>query len=344
MPPSSDPTPATTGDSLCTLIFERMALGCAHCRMVYEDDRPVDWRYLAVNPAFERLTGLRDAPGRLVSELIPGIREVNSELLQVYGRVARGGAPESFETFLAGLGLWFAVDVFSPGPEEFVATFSDISERRRIEKRLKLSEEQFRALFELSPDPVTLSRLKDGVILEANRAWCDLAGIPLASSRSLDRLEDTLRSAVGEAVGTSGCAVEIALAPDLPAVSFDPRQMKRVLGSLAANAVEAMGGAGTLRIEGAVSRITESDPQALAAGDYLHLKFVDHGPGIPQAMLPLMFSPYTSSKDRGQQRGMGLSLAIAHSILKLHAGALDAENRSEGGATLHVYLPIPQAE
>ena len=62
-------------------LFENMIDGYAYCRMFYEDDVPVDFVYLDVNSAFERLTGLKDAVGRKVSEIIPGVRQDNPELL-----------------------------------------------------------------------------------------------------------------------------------------------------------------------------------------------------------------------------------------------------------------------
>ena len=79
----------------------------------------------------------------------------------------------------------------------------------------------------------------------------------------------------------------------------------------------------------------------MAPGDYLQLSFSDQGPGIAPGILPIMFSPYTSTKARGKQRGMGLSLALAQAIVRQHAGALLAENRTGGGATLHLLLPVP---
>jgi PAS domain S-box-containing protein len=60
-------------------LFENMLDGFAYCQMLYDDrDRPVDWVYLEVNTAFQQLTGLRDVLGKRVSEVIPGIREVES--------------------------------------------------------------------------------------------------------------------------------------------------------------------------------------------------------------------------------------------------------------------------
>ena len=56
--------------------------------MLFEGNRPADFIYLEVNPAFERLTGLKNVCGKKVSEVIPGIHQTNPELLEIYGRVA----------------------------------------------------------------------------------------------------------------------------------------------------------------------------------------------------------------------------------------------------------------
>jgi PAS domain S-box-containing protein len=73
------------------LLFENMMDRFAYCKMLFEDDRPQDFIYLAVNDAFEKLTGLKDVVGKKVTEVIPGIKESNPELFEIYGRVALSG-------------------------------------------------------------------------------------------------------------------------------------------------------------------------------------------------------------------------------------------------------------
>ena len=113
-------------------LFDKMLNGLAYCRMVYEDGRPVDFVYLEVNDAFEQLTGLKNVIGKKVSEVIPGIREANPELFEIYGRAASGAQPEKFESYVQPLGIWFSVSVFSPKKEYFVALFDNITDRREI--------------------------------------------------------------------------------------------------------------------------------------------------------------------------------------------------------------------
>jgi PAS domain S-box-containing protein len=118
-------------------LFTNMLEGFAYCRMVFDGDRPEDFVYLEVNDAFEGLTGLKGVVGRRVSDVIPGIRETNPELLEIYGRVALSGRPERFETIVSALGRWFSISVYSPRRGEFVAVFDNITERKRAERQIQ---------------------------------------------------------------------------------------------------------------------------------------------------------------------------------------------------------------
>lgn len=114
-------------------LFEHMLEGYAYCKMLFGHDEPQDFIYIAVNNAFEVLTGLKNVVGKKVSEVIPGIQESSPELFETYGRVALTGNPERFETYLESLGIWFSIAVYSPRREYFIAVFDNITERKRTE-------------------------------------------------------------------------------------------------------------------------------------------------------------------------------------------------------------------
>ena len=80
-------------------LFEQMLNGFAYCKIIVdENNKPIDFAYLEVNDAFERLTGLRkeDVIGRKITELIPGIKESHLELFSIYGKVALTGEETKF--------------------------------------------------------------------------------------------------------------------------------------------------------------------------------------------------------------------------------------------------------
>ena len=131
---------------LCRSLFENMLNGYAYCRMYFDQGHPQDFIYLDVNSAFESLTGLKNVVGKKVSEVIPGIRESHPELFEIYGRVALTGKPEKFEMYVEALKMWFAVSVYSPEKEHFVALFDVITEHKRAREALHESEETAKRL------------------------------------------------------------------------------------------------------------------------------------------------------------------------------------------------------
>jgi len=120
--------------------------------MIFDQGRSQDFVCLNVNSAFESLTGLKSVVGKKASEVIPGIRESDPGLLEIYGRVALTGKPERFEKYIEALKMWFAVSVYSPEKECFVAVFDVITERKRTEEALRKSEQHYRTLIESSFD------------------------------------------------------------------------------------------------------------------------------------------------------------------------------------------------
>ncbi|MGA7728804.1 MAG: PAS domain S-box protein [Dehalococcoidales bacterium] len=141
-------------------LFENMALGYAYCRMLYKDDNPVDFIYLAVNKAFEKQTGLKNVVGKKISEVIPGIRESDPKVFELYGRVASTGSPETMELFVESLKMWVSISVYSPKREYFVAMFDVITERKLAEESLRKSEEKYRIIVENTRDIIFTLNIK----------------------------------------------------------------------------------------------------------------------------------------------------------------------------------------
>ncbi len=125
-------------------LFDNMLEGYACCQTLFDGDQLLDFTYVEVNRAFQTLTGLKDVVGKKVSDVIPGIRESQRDLFQIYGRVALTGEPKKFEVYLETLGKWLSITAYSNDREHFVAVFEDVSARRLVQQALQASEAEQR--------------------------------------------------------------------------------------------------------------------------------------------------------------------------------------------------------
>ncbi len=119
-------------------LFESMQEGVAVCEMVYDaEGQAVDYRYLALNAAWGRLTGVPNekVQGRLLSEVVPMAEPF---WLETYARVVETGKPAHFERYDPAYGRWFEVTAYRTEPGRFAAVFFDITGRKRAEERQAL--------------------------------------------------------------------------------------------------------------------------------------------------------------------------------------------------------------
>ena len=157
-------------------LFENTLNGIAYCRMLFVDDVPKDFVCLAVNRSFQTLTGLQDAAGRRIGELIPGIGESDPRFFEILGRVARNGQPERFEILVEALQMWFSISAYSTKAEHFVMAFNVVTERKKAEQELRESRKQYYDLVEGSPDLFTRVD-REGRILFVNHAALEIFGL-----------------------------------------------------------------------------------------------------------------------------------------------------------------------
>jgi PAS domain S-box-containing protein len=167
-------------------LFEAIEAGFCIIEMRFDARQvPMDYRFIEVNPAFERQTGLVEATGRWMRDIAPAHEQ---HWFDIYGRVALTGEPARFENAAAALGRWYDVHAFRVGePEErrVAVLFNDISDRRRAELEVKRSEAHWRGLFEQLREGFVISeiirdasgRAVDWRYLDVNPAWEELTGL-----------------------------------------------------------------------------------------------------------------------------------------------------------------------
>lgn len=162
-------------------LFDNMINGFAYHQIIVDGNgKPVDYVFLEVNDAFEKLTGLKreHVVGKRVTEVIPGIEEDPADWIGKYGRVALTGEEMTFENYARLLNRWYSVSAYSPENGYFAAIFEDITERKQAEEALRKAHErtEWLARFpEENPNPV-LRVAHDGIVLYRNPASAELSG------------------------------------------------------------------------------------------------------------------------------------------------------------------------
>ena len=130
-------------------LFDNMLEGFAYCKIIVDkNNKPVDFEYIEVNDAFEKLTGLtkEQVTGKRVTEAIPDIKKTNPEVFKIYGKVALTGKPTHFDIYFKPIKRWLSISVYCPKRGYFVAIFENITERKQAEEEIKNSQLQLRNL------------------------------------------------------------------------------------------------------------------------------------------------------------------------------------------------------
>ncbi|MEE9910599.1 MAG: PAS domain S-box protein [Deltaproteobacteria bacterium] len=139
------------------MLFREMLDGFAlHEVLCNAEGQPADYRFLAVNPAFERMTGLQadEIVGRTVLDVLPGTER---RWIETYGCVALTGEPIFFENYSQVLDKYFAVRAFQPAPSQFACIFVDITDHKRAEEALRESENKYRRITDNIADVVWIA-------------------------------------------------------------------------------------------------------------------------------------------------------------------------------------------
>ena len=173
--------------------------------------RPLDYRFLEVNPAFERQSGLRDVVGRKMREIS---LDAERHWVEAFGAVARTRQPARFEKRTRALNRWFDVYAFPldrPGLGRVGVLFNDITQRKFAERELRASEARSRLALDVA-QLGTWSWRGTGNVLCADVRFCELCGVdpdaPLSVEAVMSRVhaddQAAVDAAVHEALAPSG--------------------------------------------------------------------------------------------------------------------------------------------
>jgi PAS domain S-box-containing protein len=157
-------------ESRYKLLFDSMLDGFAYHEIIVDEvGNPFDYRFLAVNPAFEKMTGLKskDIIGKTVLEIIP---DTEAMWISNYGKIALEGGKIEFEGNSLVFDKYFKVRAFSPEYKRFVSIFVDVTEQRKAENQLNERTKEIDAFFTNSLDLLCIADI-NGNFLRLNPEW-----------------------------------------------------------------------------------------------------------------------------------------------------------------------------
>jgi PAS domain S-box-containing protein len=329
-----------------------------------------EWRYMYVNPPAAKMVGKtpEELLGKVVWELWP--QAADSPFGVAYRRAVAENIPVQVEAFYPEpLNRWFEVRCY-PSPEGLSLFFTDTTERRHAEERLRQTQKM---------DSIGL--LAGGVAHDFNNILTVImgqAGDALAECPSCENCKAILSASERAAYLTrqllayAGKGHTIAMLVDLtdlvsgstellsasvpkrvilsfslskalPCLEADPSQIEQILMNLVINAGEAIPPRSDGLIEIATRSVEVTPEMAqrhsqaydVAAGAYVCLEVRDNGEGMDESTASRIFDPFFTTKFTGR----GLGLAALQGIIRTCKGFVEVDSRPGYGTTFRVFLP-----
>lgn len=348
-------------------LFENMLDGFAYCQMIFNDNKPEDFIYIDVNYAFGELTGLHGVVGKKVSDVIPGIRDTNPELFEIYGRVSITGEPEQFETYFVNLKIWFSISAYSPEKGYFITMFDNITERKKasqaIERAVKELERSNKELEQFAyiashdlQEPIRMVMLYTQMLKDRyseifdNEAQIYLNFLEEGSVRMYNLINDMLEYSritakgiayeqidcneiVKEVINDLKYTIEREKATivydNLPSIVCNKTQIRQLFQNIISNAIKFRNENPPL-----IDIKCESNN-----GNWL-FSISDNGIGIDSKHFERIFVIFQRLHTRDKYPGTGIGLAICKKIIDRHGGHIYV--KSEKGKGSVFYFTIPQ--
>ena len=348
-------------------LFNQMSEGFAVHEIIFDSKGgPIDFRFLDINPAFEKLTGLKkdEVVGKLQSEVVPGD---TVDWVSIYGEVALTGKHKHFDGYSNTLKRHYDVYTYSPKPHHFATIFSDITERKGSEENLKstlgkleksnydLEQFAYVASHDLQePLRMIISFLQllqrrygesldeeaqefigfavDGAV-RMQKLINDLLKFSRLNTKPVKFREVSTEEVLEQVVFESKIFIEkndaVITHDPLPVIFADFNQMVQLFQNLVVNAIKYHG---PERPQIHISANKEEDGWLFSVQD--------NGMGIDENQKIKIFKIFQRLHGRDEYEGTGIGLAIAKRIVERHGGRIWVESDPGKGSTF--YFTIPQ--
>ncbi len=148
-------------------------------------------------------------------------------------------------------------------------------------------------------------------------------------------IAELIKDSTNFALSGSNVSFKITIARDIWPVEVDESQVSQVFRNIVINADQAMPLGGVINISCKNFLLGKQNGVPLKKGNYVKILIKDRGCGISAEHLSKIFDPYFTTKEKGS----GLGLTTAYSIIKKHQGYIEVESKSNKGTTFTIYLP-----
>ncbi|HTZ39682.1 MAG TPA: ATP-binding protein [Syntrophales bacterium] len=227
---------------------------------------------------------------------------------------------ESIDTFASGVAEDFDRLTSAVLRNIFLAKLSADDQDEILGEGLTIAEKASLQAKELSHQLITLAR----------------GGYPM---RKVEPIGQLIREAVENAPKDCNVQYLISIQNDLPSVELDRKQIHHVFENIIRNAVEAMPEGGIIEFHAESIAIGAENILQLSPGKYVRISIRDTGHGIKKENLTRVFDPYFTTKTNNAKKGLGLGLAICHSVIKNHHGSITVESEAGEGTVFRLLLP-----
>ncbi len=357
-------------------LFEHVQAGFALTEVILDDNGLVqDFRFLAANQAFERLTGWRavDVLGRTVRQL--GLVDPDELELWVksFGKVALGRGNLQFERMSKTFGRWLDVVVYRPAPLQFALMLHDSTERHRAQEAQRAQAE---AEAESRAKTLFLANMSHEIRTPLNAVLgCAQIGLRDHAADSSGALFQRIRDAGQHLLGVVNDILDFAKV-ESGKVDIDARPCS--LSAVAHAALDMVRDRAAAKqldllclVDEAVPAWVSTDPMRLEQilvnllsnavkftqhgsvrlmigvdGDRVRAAVTDTGVGMSEDQMARVFSPFEQA-DKSITRqfgGTGLGLAISANLAQLLGGALKVQSQLGHGSTFTLSWPLVLAE
>jgi|GEM_PF-1278322 len=354
-------------------IFDRMITGFAINEIVYDEaHHPVDYRYLQVNPAFERITGLKrsQVEGKKATEVFT---HVSKTWIDRYVKIATTGQPLNFEDYHKDLDKTFEVSAFQIKPGQFATIFSDITEAKKSREKIKIQNKKLQELntvknaflnitsHELRTPMTAISghveMILKGMLGDISEEQENSLKIILRNTKRLNhlvqdvldfsRLESGTMKFVVEDVDMGELINQIAetmqSAADVKKITIDVIT-DHSLPHLCVDK-ERISQVMINLLNNAIKYSPEEGIISLSAfekNDVVTFEIHDQGRGIPANQIDKIFEPFHQVNYGADKefKGAGIGLTISKGIVEAHGGKIWVESVEGKGSTFQFYLPL----